>query len=550
MSTDAEQAAQLCLNLAADLEPIETKCRLKEWEAECTGDEAAFAEVERLRKQAMKRLANADDFAAAERLLQSPELDELQRRELLRWRNRLASHQYDDKLIEQIAAEETALVQQYNTFRAELNGEAVTDNQIDSILSTSTDSAEVEAAWRASKRISSFTGPKQDQAPVAERLLKLVRLRNQAAQSIGYSNAYQASLELGELNQDWLFETLGALEEKTRPLFAEWKSQLDQQLAKRFGVSVGQLRPWHYGDRFFQTVPETESESLDAWYRDADVVALTVQTFDELGFDIRPIVANSDLFPGDPKTSRKCQHAFCTTIVAPSDVRVLCNIVPNERWMGTNLHEFGHAVYGASLDPQLPYVLRDDPHTLTNEAIAMLMERHMLHAGWLERVAGIPRSDAEQIASRGKRRLALKHLVFTRWVLVMCHFERALYENPDRSDLGKLWWDFVERFQLLTRPEPNRNDNDWAAKIHFVGYPAYYQNYLLGEVFGAQLQHAVESECGSFVGNPKAGKFLIERMFRQGAKYNWQTLLERMTGEPFNLRYFIAAATPDNETAA
>lgn len=544
MHPDAEQAAQLCRTLTQDLESIEVQCRLREWEAECTGDESVFAEVERLRKQVMKRLANRDDFALVERLLKSPNLDELQRRELLRWRNRLASHQYDEALIEKIAAEETALVQQYNSFRADLDGEAVADNRIDSILSSSVDNNQVEAAWRASKRIASFTGSQQDQPPVAERLLGLVRLRNQAAKSIGYPNAYRASLELGELDQDWLFETLDHLEAQTRPLFAEWKSQLDEQLAKRFQIGVDQLRPWHYGDRFFQTVPEAENESLDKWYQDKDIVALTVRTFDELGFDIRSIVKNSDLFPGDPKTSRKCQHAFCTTIVAPTDVRVLCNIVPTERWMGTNLHEFGHAVYGASLDANLPYILRDDPHTLTNEAIAMLMERHMLDARWLERIAGIPAEEAQRIASRGKRRLALKHLVFTRWVLVMCHFERALYENPDRDDLGKLWWDYVERFQLLTRPEPDRNDDDWAAKIHFVGYPAYYQNYLLGEVFGAQLQNAIERECGSFVGNPKAGDFLKERMFREGAKFNWQTLLERITGEPFNTRYFIAAATP------
>lgn len=543
MSDERNQAAQLCGRLTADLEPLEQKCRLFEWEAECTGDPAAFEQVEQFRKQIMKRLSNRDDYALAQKLLDSTELDELQRRELLRWRNRLASHQYDEAMIDKIAAEETALAQQYNSFRAELDGQAIADNQIDQILAKSTDSAEVEAAWQASKKIAYYRGPQGDQPPVAERLLDLVRLRNQAARSIGFDNAYRASLELGELDQQWLFETLDEIEEKTRLLFSKWKAGLDERRAARFRISVDQLRPWHYGDRFFQSVPEADEESLDHWFQNKDIVALTERTFDELGFDIRPIVQNSDLFPGDPKTSKKCQHAFCTTIVAPSDVRVLCNIVDNERWMGTNLHEFGHAIYGASLDPELPYILRDDPHTLANEAIAMLMERHMLDAGWLSKVAGIPEPDAQQIASRGKQRLAAKHLVFTRWVLVMCYFERAMYENPERDDLGKFWWDLVERFQLIQRPEPDRNDHDWAAKIHFVGYPAYYQNYLLGEVFGAQLQEAIRRECGSFVGNPQAGRFLVERMFRQGARWHWQELLQRITGEPFNIQYFIQAAT-------
>ena len=82
------------------------------------------------------------------------------------------------------------------------------------------------------------------------------------------------------------------------------------------------------------------------------------------------------------------------------------------------------------------------------------MERHLLDARWLERVLGLDSGAARAFATSGRRRLAIRHLVFTRWVLVMCHFERALYENPDRDDLGVLWWDLVERFQQVRRPSP------------------------------------------------------------------------------------------------
>ena len=37
--------------------------------------------------------------------------------------------------------------------------------------------------------------------------------------------------------------------------------------------------------------------------------------------------------------------------------------------------------------------------------------------------------------------------MFARWALVMLHFEKALYANPEQ-DLNKLWWDIVERYQL------------------------------------------------------------------------------------------------------
>jgi peptidyl-dipeptidase A len=227
------------------------------------------------------------------------------------------------------------------------------------------------------------------------------------------------------------------------------------------------------------------------------------------------------------------------SVDAPRDVRILCNITPDKRWMGTTLHEFGHGIYASSLDPALPFVLRDDPHTLCNEAIALLMERHLLDAGWLERVLGLPAERAREMATRGRRRLAIRHLVFTRWVLVMCHFERALYEDPEREDLGRLWWDLVERFQEVRRPSPDHRDDDWAAKIHFVGHPAYYQNYLIGEVFGAQLEHAITTECGGFPGNREAGAFLRDRMFRQGATASWRDLIASLSGRPLDASFYL-----------
>lgn len=535
-------AAELCQRLEHDIAPLEKQIRLDHWEAERTGSPEAFARLEEGQRQMMRRLSDRPEYAALDRMVGDSETDPLLQRQVVRWRNRMAPNQIDADLIDRLAADEAALVQQYNAFRADLGGQLVGDNQIDRVLGEGTNSAEVESAWRASKEISRYRGTLGSEPSVVDRLRNLVRLRNQAARQIGYPDAHQAALELSELDPKWLFETLAELDRATRPIFERWKGSLDDKLAGRFGITVRDLRPWHYGDRFFQTPPRVDEPiDLDAIFRGKDVVALTNASFDRLGFDIRPIVEQSDLFPGDPATSRKCQHAFCTTIEAPTDVRVLCNIVPGARWLSTNLHEFGHAVYGASLDPALPYILRDDAHLLANEAIALLMERHMLDEGWLAEVAGIEPALAADIARQGRQRRAVKHLVFTRWVLVMCHFERELYANPDRDDLGSLWWDFVEEFQQVRRPERERTAHDWAAKIHFVGYPAYYQNYLLGEIFGTQLEAAVVRDCGRLFLEPSAGEFLVSRMFRKGATLTWRDLLESIAGEPFCIDPFLDA---------
>jgi peptidyl-dipeptidase A len=532
-------ASQICQRLAHDIEPLEKELRLAQWDAECTGSPEAFQRVEQAQKTVMRRLADRADYQELQ-ALQVEALPPEVERQLLRWSNAMARQQISPERIDRLAAEEASLVQQYNSFRADLQGRKVGDNEIDRLLAESTRSSEVELAWRASKRIADFRGEQGQDPPVHERLVQLIQGRNEAAREIGHANAYESSLRLSELEPDWLFDTLAEIDRVTRPVFQAWKKNLDAQLAHRFQIAPSDLRPWHYGDRFFQSVPRVQdSLDLDPLFRDQDIVECTVRSFDELGFDIRPVIARSDLFPGDPATSRKCQHAFCTTIEAPGDVRVLCNVVPGARWMSTMLHEFGHAVYGASLDPQAPYILRDDAHLLANEAIALLMERHLLDVGWLTRVLGLSSDEARAIAQRGRRQIAEKHLVFTRWVLVMCHFERALYAQPSRGDLGSLWWDIVEEYQEVRRPEPDRSAHDWASKIHFVGFPAYYQNYLLGEVFGTQLEEGIRRECGGLFLDPSAGQFLTDRMFRPGARYPWRELLERLVGQAFSVDPFL-----------
>ena len=103
----------------------------------------------------------------------------------------------------------------------------------------------------------------------------------------------------------------------------------------------------------------------------------------------------------------------------------------------------------------------------------------------------------------------------------MFRFEQRAV-NPDQ-DLNRLWWDLVERYQELRRPE-GRDAPDYAEKIHIVMSPVYYHNYMLGELFAAQLHHAIARDVlggvaprkAVYVGNPAVGRFMIIRVFRAG----------------------------------
>jgi peptidyl-dipeptidase A len=511
--------------VVAEIEPLHLQHNEAVWQANVTGDPAHEAESARLDAEIRKIFARREPYRFLSDALQAGDVaDPSLQRQLVLLHHSFQANQIPPATIERMVKLEKTLESRFNNFRAELDGARVTDNQLLDVLRLENDSVRRRRAWEASKQVG---------REVAADLLELVRIRNGAARDLGFDNYYSMMLELDELNEQELFALLDELERGTRPWFDAYKRELDERLALRFGVARDALRPWHYSDPFFQEAPAAEVD-LDAVFAGQSLEQITRSFYHAIGFQIDDLLARADLY----EKSGKCQHAFCLSVDTRQDIRVLCNLRPNERWMSTMLHEFGHAVYDQSVDASLPFVLRGPAHTLTTEASAMLFGRLSKNAAWLTRYAGMPAADAERTAAAVARAIRGQLLVQTRWCLVMCHMERALYRDP-AQDLDRLWWDLVERFQMLTRPE-SRNGPDWASKIHFSVAPVYYHNYMLGEMMASQLQRHIQRRVlkdgggdvwPRYVTSPEVGRFLQGRLYRSGRTQDWRGTLRTATGE-------------------
>jgi len=366
-------------------------------------------------------------------------------------------------------------------------------------------------------------------------------MRNVVAKELGYNNYHEMRLKLSEQDPAEILKLFDELDNLTKESFKKEKDAVDEYFMNRYKVKKEELMPWHYQNRFFQEAPKIYKVDLDAYYKDKDLVKLTDEYYKGIGILIDDVIKNSDLFEKEGKN----QHAYCTDINNDGDVRVLCNVKPNEKWMNTMLHEFGHAAYDKYIDNKnLPFMLRDPAHTFTTEAIAMIFGRFSSNTAWMKDMKVINDEGVKQIGDAGLKSLRLQQLVFSRWSQVMYRFEKSMYENPDQ-DLNKLWWDLVEKYQGLKRPE-GRNEPDWASKIHIATAPCYYHNYLMGELLASQFFYYVcdnviktkEYNTQSFVGNPEVGKFFKEKVFAPGAKYYWNDMIEKATGEKLTAKYY------------
>jgi peptidyl-dipeptidase A len=464
---------------------------------------------------------DADALHAVNVALEGEIHDPVLRRQLEVLRLSLTANQMSEAQRELLVELSSAVESDFATFRPQLDGRRVSDNEIEEILKRSADEDLRREAWLGSKEIGSR---------VAERVREMARTRNEVARQLGWPDYFRMSLELQELPEAWLFGLLGELEELTSGPFRRWKADLDARLARRFGSEV--IRPWHYADAFFQQLPPDGAVSLDAVLSDADAADLARRTFELWGIDMGRVMEGSDLYP----RADKCQHAFCLDVDRAGDVRILANIVPGERWIEVMLHESGHAAYDVSIEARLPYLLRRPAHTFVTEAIAILSGRLVRDEMWLREVAGVPEERTADLLPALELAGAAQKTLFARWGLVMVHFERDLYSDPE-ADLDGRWWELVERFQMVA-PPPERTAPDWAAKIHTAVAPVYYQNYLLGELLASQLRQTCEREAGGLVGNREAGDLLAERIFARGNSGRWDAIVEDATGAPLSAEAF------------
>ena len=531
--SDDMKLKEIVDNIENAIKPLSREAAIAYWNGTITGESGYF---ESYSQNSMKITSIYSDPATFATLKSIKERDKIQdpilKRELEILYNNFLSNQADTSVLKEIINRSALLEQKYASFRALYKEKEISDNEVENILKSSYNNKDLEEVWRAHKKIGSF---------VANDVLELIKLRNLVAKSLGFDNFHTMSLELSGQNPDEISALFDELDSLTRDSFAVLKKEMNTLFSKLYKVDEDMLMPWHFQGRFFQESPQLYPVDLDKYYKGQNLETLTSTFYKGIGLNVDVIMANSDLY----EKPKKNQHAYCTDIDSDGDIRVLCNISDNEQWMGTMLHEFGHAVYSQGHDiPENPYFLRNAAHSFTTEAVAMIFGRLSRNPQWMKQMLNISDEETEKIAEDCRKSLRLQQLVFSRWVQVVYRFEKSMYANPDQ-DLNKLWWDLVQEYQMLNKPQ-GRDEPDWATKIHIALYPCYYHNYQLGELLASQMHYYIvdnitksgnyKDEC--YIGNQLVGSWMSKNIFAPGMTYHWNDMIERATGEKLTAKYY------------
>ncbi|MFT7620447.1 MAG: peptidyl-dipeptidase A [Planctomycetota bacterium] len=373
---------------------------------------------------------------------------------------------------------------------------------------------------------------------VGDHAIRLVGVRNRTARDLGYSNFFQMTLKLKEIDETFLTKLLNKLVSTTEAEFTQSKEELDVELRTRFKLRVKSIPPWMYGELFFRSQPAEKPLGFDKLYAGKDLAALAAKAMTSIGFDIESILAKSELHADDTKNT----ESTCIQVDRRrKGTRIHANIVDDESSMTMLMSDLGRAVYYENIGTNLPFLLREPSHDLILNAIGLLFAQETRTLTFLSDIVEGNKSTVARLMDLNESENKRDRLLTARWLPMIIYFERSLYDNPGR-DMTRIWWDLAQIFQKIEEPPEVKGKKEWAANIELAKTPVDHQNQLLCTLIASQFRQAIEEATGmrNIVGNPGAKDFLVERIFAPGATDTWADMIEKATGRPLSVDSFVA----------
>ena len=486
---------------------------------------------------------------ARELLAQRAGLTESQTRQLDRCLlNAAEGPMTNPELVNARIAAETAQASILNGFQFQLAGTNCVANDLDRVLTKSTDLAARQAAWEASKK----TGP--DLKPG---LVKLRDYRNRCAQELGHKDYFALQVASYDMTAEEMLQLNDAFLRELRPLYLQLHTWAKYSLAKKYHQPVPKRIPAHWiNNRWSQEWSGlVEGVDYDRFLtnRPAEWITKTAEDFYvSMGFPRLPETfwSRSDLFPvktGD--TRKKNSHASCWHVDLQDDIRSLMSVEPNYWWFTTAHHELGHGYYFmAYTRPEVPPLLRTGANPAFHEGIGELIALAAGQTPYLQHLGVLP-ADYHEDDSLTLLDSALAHSIpFMFWSSgTMTHWEYDVYARglpPDQWNAR--WWKHVADLQGVEPPKgAGSRGEEWcdaATKTHINDNPCYYYSYAIATVLKFQFHDYIArkilkqppQKC-SYAGNREVGDFL-RKMLSAGDTRDWRQLLRETTGEDLSTR--------------
>jgi hypothetical protein len=269
---------------------------------------------------------------------------------------------------------------------------------------------------------------------------------------------------------------------------------------------------------------------LDATYTKERATEVCLATLAALGFDLaadRNIRLDLDDRP--QKSPRACVIASDP----PQVVHLITRAQGGLHDYQAFLHEAGHALHYAGVDPNLPYTFRrlSRDHALT-EIYSYICEAITREPGWHSEHFGLGEEEAR---TNAQATVFLEALLFRRYTAKL-QFELDFWSNFEEA--GTTSDDYADRLTAATgvRYEPDSHLADMD--------PGFYSaDYLRAWIRHAQLRAYLIDQVGEDWWRSQQTGEILRALFAEGTKPSSEEIAARLGYEPYETAPLIAELT-------
>jgi hypothetical protein len=330
-----------------------------------------------------------------------------------------------------------------------------------------------------------------------ERLEKL----HGVAEELGYRNYVELYRDTKGINFEELDTMMSSFVQRTESL---WIDRMEEKTKQALGLELPEVEKHDVAYIF-------RAKEFDSYFKKDKVSDSLDKTLKGIGFSI---AQHKNILIDLEERPKKDPRAFTAIVRVPDDVRLVVMPKGGQDDYAAILHEAGHTVHYASVNPSLAieYKWLGDPSV--TETYAFLLEYLILNTTWLNENVGIKNLDKYLDFAY------IHKLYFLRRYAGKLKYELLLHSNRDIKGMDKTYREELEGSLKFKHPEEHY--------LSDVDDGFYSSWYLRAWIFEAQLNSKMAEKFGkTWFKSPEAGKFLAE-LWSDGQKYNVEELAKRI----------------------
>jgi peptidyl-dipeptidase A len=436
----------------------------------------------------------------------------------------------------------------YSTGKFTYRDKTLTLDDIEDVMKSSRDPAELKTLWEGWHAIS--PAMRTDYA-------RLISLANEGARQLGYAEAGVLSRSWYDMPPDTFAATVERLWSQLEPMYKNLQCYARARLNDKYGSAVqprtGPIRADLLGNMWAQSWSNVYDElapanntfgydlttALQAKGYDVVKMVKTAEGFyTSLGFPPLPPTFWTRSLLTRPRDREVNCHASAWNVDDRSDLRVKACFKVNAQDFNVAHHELGHNFYQRAYQDQ-PLLFKGGANDGFHEAIGDFAALNALTPGYLHQIGLIDQIPAPEADIAFLLRMALDKVAFLPFAYIVDKWRwQVLAGTTTPARYNDDWWALRTKYQGVAPPGPRPADAfDPGAKAH-IAQNTPYMRYFLAHIYEFQFYRAACRIAGwrgplhqcSIYGNKEVGA-RFEAMLRLGASKPWPDALEVFTGE-------------------